>query len=86
MENKLMPRKWLKKVRNEKGLTQQDVADSGGFARTYYTMVEQGKRTPSVDVAKSIAKVLGFEWTIFFDDECNESKHNGNFQPGKVAI
>ena len=86
MENKLMPRKWLKKVRNEKGLTQQDVADSGGFARTYYTMVEQGKRTPSVDVAKSIARVLGFEWTIFFEDECNESKHIESFLSDKVAI
>lgn len=86
MANKLMPRKWLKKIRNEKGLTQQDVADCGGFARTYYTMVEQGKRTPSVDVAKSIARVLGFEWTIFFEDECNESKHIENFLSDKVAI
>lgn len=86
MANKLMPRKWLKKIRNEKGLTQQDVADSGGFARTYYTMVEQGKRTPSVDVAKSIARVLGFEWTIFFEDECNELKHLEKFISRKVAI
>lgn len=86
MANKLNQRNWLKKIRNEKGLTQQDVANSGGFARTYYTMVEQGKRTPSVDVAKSIARVLGFDWTIFFDDSCNESKHIGGFHSGKVAI
>ena len=75
MGNEVIPRGWLKKIRSEKGLTQQDVADSGGFARTYYTMVEQGKRTPSVDLAKSIAKALGFKWTIFFEDECHELKH-----------
>ena len=77
MENKNIPRTWLKNIRVEKGLTQQEVASSGDFARTYYTMVEQGKRKPSVDIAKSIAKVLDFKWTIFFEDECNELKHNG---------
>ena len=76
MENKAIPRIWLKNIRVEKGLTQQEVASSGDFARTYYTMVEQGKRKPSVDIAKSIAKVLDFKWTLFFDDECNESKHS----------
>lgn len=86
MKQNAKPREWLKKIRNEKNLTQQDVADSGNFARTYYTMVEQGKRTPSVEVAKSIAKVLGFEWTIFFADKCNESKHYVRNKDGDVAI
>ncbi|ATP40728.1 transcriptional regulator [Solibacillus sp. R5-41] len=86
MRNEVIPRDWLKKLRREKGLTQQDVADSGNFARTYYTMVEQGKRTPSVDIAKTIAKVLGFHWTIFFEDECNEMKRICNLDETKVAI
>lgn len=86
MKNIIVPRLWLKKIRIEKGLTQQDVADSGNFARTYYTMVEQGKRTPSVEVAKSIARVLEFEWTVFFDDECNVSKHISDIVDVNVAI
>lgn len=86
MNDKFTPRKWLKKIRIEKGLTQQDVAKNGGFARTYYTMVEQGKRTPSVEIAKLIAMVLGFDWTIFFDDKCNESKHLSDLNNQKVAI
>lgn len=86
MKKAVIPREWLKKIRIEKGLTQQDVAKSGDFARTYYTMVEQGKRTPSVDMAKSIARVLGFDWTIFFEDKCNEMKHFVVCKDNNVAI
>lgn len=61
------PRTWLKEIRLKEDLTQQQVAEKGGFARTYYTMVENGKRTPSVNLAKQIAKVLNFNWIKFFE-------------------
>jgi DNA-binding XRE family transcriptional regulator len=32
-------------------------------------MIEGGHRNPSVDVAKKIAAVLGFDWIRFYDDE-----------------
>ena len=67
-------RKWLKELRINKALTQQSVADRSEIERSYYTMIENGNRTPSVAVAKSIALVIGFDWTIFFDKECNEVK------------
>lgn len=60
-------RLWLKEIREGKKLTQEDVAKRGGFARTYYTMVETGKRTPSVKMAKEISLALDFEWTKFFE-------------------
>ncbi|WP_313430892.1 helix-turn-helix transcriptional regulator [Siminovitchia terrae] len=66
---------WLKSMRNEKGFTHQYVADKAGIERAYYTMIESGDRNPSVPVAKSIANVIGFEWTIFFENVCNEMKH-----------
>lgn len=66
-------RAWLKELRLEKGLTQYDVANASNIKREYYTMIEIGKRLPSVNVAKSIAEVIGFEWTIFFDDKGNET-------------
>jgi putative transcriptional regulator len=66
---------WLKKIRLNKGLTQEVVAKRAGMHRPHYTMIETGQRTASVPVAKSIAKVLGFDWTIFFEEEGNESKH-----------
>lgn len=69
-------RKWLKELRTKKGLTQQNVADRSDIERAYYTMIEAGDRNPSVQVAKSIAIVIGFDWTIFFDRECNDVKQN----------
>ncbi len=72
---KMNSRKWLKSNRLEKGMTQHDVAEKANIERSYYTMIEQGKRTPSVKVAKDISEVLGFDWTIFFESKCNETKH-----------
>lgn len=68
-------RVWLKEIRLSKHLTQQEVADQAGLQRAYYTMVENGSRTPSVTFAKSIGKTLGFDWTIFFDNRSNETLH-----------
>lgn len=51
----------LYKIRISKGLTQQNVADQIGITRQYYTMIEQGLRRPSAEVAKKIAKFFGFE-------------------------
>lgn len=65
---------WLKEIRLEKGKTQEQVAsEAGGITRTAYTNIETGERRPSVEVAKRIAGVLGFEWTRFFEDSRSES-------------
>ncbi|MCR6116611.1 helix-turn-helix transcriptional regulator [Salipaludibacillus agaradhaerens] len=71
---------WLKEIRLQKGITQEKVSKGAGIERSYYTMIEQGRRTPSVQVAKKIAKYLEFDWTIFFSDECNEMKHRQQIQ------
>jgi putative transcriptional regulator len=67
-------RSWLAKRRNELGLTQEEVANRSNIARTTYAMIEQDNRTPSVAVAKRIAKVLGLDWTLFFEDQCHETR------------
>ncbi|MFO1442658.1 helix-turn-helix transcriptional regulator [Bacillus sp. Bva_UNVM-123] len=59
---------WLKLHREKLGLTHEDVAMDSGIKRPYYTMIENGSRNPSVEVAKKIAKVLGFNWTFFFEN------------------
>lgn len=69
-----MERSWLKRERENAGrLTQEEVADRIGVARTTYAMIEQGNRNPSVDLAIKIAKFYGFDWTIFFDNKLHES-------------
>lgn len=62
-------RDWLKKHRDERGLTQEETAYLSGISRSYYTQIEQGNKTPTVEVAKSIAKTLKFEWVNFFNQE-----------------
>lgn len=60
---------WLKEARTSKEMTQEQVADECGIVRSYYTMIENGTRTPHPDIAKKIADVLGFDWTKFYEKE-----------------
>ena len=63
-------REWLKEIRGLRGLSQQEVADKSGIAQSYYGMIESGQRgNPlNVDIAKSIAAALDFDWTRFYED------------------
>jgi len=52
-----------------KNVTQEKLAKQVGISRTMIIEIENGKANPSVDVAKRIADVLGFDWTLFFEDD-----------------
>lgn len=67
---------WLKEKRLKKDMKHEEVASAAKIERAYYTMIESGDRTPSVEVAKKIASVLEFDWTLFFEDQSNETTHN----------
>lgn len=60
---------WLVDIRKTKNKTQEEVSINCGIARAYYSMIETGERTPSVDTAKKIARELGFDWAKFFEGE-----------------
>ena len=47
-------------------MSQKQVADICSITHAYYCMIEQGKRNPSVRVAKKIAETLDLDWLIFF--------------------
>lgn len=68
-------RLWLREYRFKQKLTQEEVAERSGIARSTYGAIETGERNATVPNAKSIAKVLGFEWTIFFEEQCHDSKN-----------
>ncbi|WP_407670200.1 helix-turn-helix transcriptional regulator [Pelosinus propionicus] len=63
-----MVRIWLLELRNQKGITHQEVADKANIKRPYYTQIELGIRNPSPKVAKRIAFTLSFDWELFFND------------------
>jgi transcriptional regulator with XRE-family HTH domain len=50
----------LKTLREEKGLTQVDLATKAKVERTYIVKLESGdKKNPSLDILKKLAKALG---------------------------
>ena len=54
--------------RQEKKLTQKEIAKEIGISRTYYAFIEKGKRDPSPKIAKKIAKLFNLDWTLFYND------------------
>jgi transcriptional regulator with XRE-family HTH domain len=48
----------LRKIRNEKGVTQDELAAKCGFYRTYINLIETAKRTPSTYSLFRIASAL----------------------------
>ena len=64
----------LKHEREKKLLTQQQLADLVGVDRTLISKIESGTSSPSVTTAKKIAAVLGFDWTLFYQDEDDLTK------------
>ncbi len=49
----------LREVRQEKGLSQEELADRAGLHRTYISQVERGLKSPSLRSLEQIAQGLG---------------------------
>lgn len=47
------------RIRREKGLTQEEVADRSGFGQQYLSGLERGQRNPTVVSLYEIAQALG---------------------------
>ena len=61
-------RQWLKEIRISRNLSTYDVSKLADISQSHYSMIENGSRRASVENAKRIAQVLGFDWTRFFDE------------------
>ena len=68
-------RKWLKEIREKKGLSQYEVAEKTKLSQSYYAGIETGARGSKlpVETAKKIAEVLGFDWIKFYEDDSQSS-------------
>ena len=59
----------MRRLRAERGLSQEALADESGINRTYLSSVERSERNVSIDNIARIAKALGVEaWTLLRDD------------------
>lgn len=52
----------------ERKLNKNQAAQILGVDRSYFTYLVSGKKTPSPDMAKRIALLLGFDWRVFYAD------------------
>ena len=69
-------REWLIQLRELKGLTQKEVASLSGISRSYYSGIEVGNRNAKPQIAQNIGEVLGFDWTLFFENKRRKTSHN----------
>lgn len=57
----------VRKYRIEKYMSQEELAERCGVARTHITSIESGSYMPSVQVAKKIGQVLDFDWKEIYE-------------------
>jgi len=60
---------WIEDLRRAKGYSQQRLAQEAGISQSYYSAIVLGVRGVKPRTAKKIAKVLGFDWTKFYEEE-----------------
>jgi len=54
--------------------SQEKLAAKIGITRQHIGLIENGVVAPSVEVAKKLAAVLGFDWTRFYDEYDDNDK------------
>lgn len=57
----------LREVRTSKEMSQVELAKECGVIRQTISNIECGLSKPSVELAKKIGEILGFDWTLFFE-------------------
>ena len=63
MRNKLL------EARVKLNLTHQEVAEKAKISRSFYTLIENGLKNPSLDVAIRVSKVLNLSVEELFEDK-----------------
>ncbi len=58
----------LKEARLMRGLSQEKLAELGEFDRTYPSLLERGRRTPTFFVMLQLSHALGMNPSVLFND------------------
>lgn len=65
----------MREKRNEKKLTQVEVARMVGISTNYYASIERGRNSPSLDVITGIAKVLDVSLLYLLNDRIDDMEN-----------
>ena len=57
------------KIRKEQNLTQKNLSSMVNIHRSYYSMIERGRKNPSLRVAISIKKALNYQYDDIFEKQ-----------------
>ena len=57
----------VKRLRREKGLSQEGLADAIGVDRSYMGFIERGERNPTLDKMNKISKALNVSMKDLFE-------------------
>lgn len=69
--------KTLAELRNERGLTQKELAEKTGIAASTIAMYETGEREPSLKRARILARFFGVTIAdIFFGKDAHDERAN----------
>jgi transcriptional regulator with XRE-family HTH domain len=63
-----MKQEFIKKLREDRKLTQEYIADSLGLTRQTYSLIEHGKRDLTVNEARILAELFGISLDNFLDE------------------
>lgn len=59
----------LRNIRKEQNLTQKNLSSMVNIHRTHYSMIENGKRNPSLKVAISLKRALNYQNDDIFEKQ-----------------
>lgn len=71
----------LKAIRTERGMTGAALGEKAKLSPSTLSLIETGRRRPSVDLAKRLGAALGVDWTLFFEDSKDAEDSAQKAQP-----
>ncbi len=66
----------IKYLRKKLGWSQELLAEKTGVSSPYITQIENGKRTPSLDIVEKLANAFGIEYKILFENNIKDELQN----------
>lgn len=65
----------IKRLRQRKGLSQEEMAEMMSLSKNYISLLENGIKFPSADTLSKLSCVLDTECSVFFVDSTSDAKN-----------